>query len=87
MKKAYKKPIAQVEEFSLAAHIANCGSGSNAGSSLGRPAHDDGGCGWYDAFGEIIYVSSPTCTDLHEDGTWHGLCYNTPTSSNRIYAS
>lgn len=87
MKKVYKKPMAYVEEFSLAAHIANCGSGSNAGSSLGKPAHAQGSCGWKDAFGEIIYTSNGPCTDVHKDGTWHGLCYNTPTNSTRIYAS
>lgn len=90
MKKQYQKPFIYMEEMSLASHIASCGLGSNGGGSLGRPGHQKGGCAWIDPGNKNIFTDRRIgCTDrvLPGDSADKIFCYNTPTSSTRIFAS
>lgn len=89
MKKEYKRPTIEMEQFTLAAHIASCGLGANSGNSFGKPLHQNSDCAWQDAFGNHIFADKvdSQCEDKYGDGEYEGICYNTPSLSNRIFAS
>ncbi|MEI3339217.1 MAG: hypothetical protein V8R80_04075 [Eubacterium sp.] len=90
MKKEYKRPTIEIEEFTLAAHIASCGVGANSGNSFGKPLMSETGCGgaWVDAFGDTIFgKGNHACETQYGDGIFQGLCYNTPHPSLKIFCS
>ena len=88
MKKTYKKPIANVEFFTLTQNIAQ-GCGYKDENFIGFPTHaDNASCGWNDGSGEIYWTSKPQCGDAYSPDLEIGeVCYNNPNGAATIFAS
>lgn len=101
MKKVYKKPVAVVECFELAEHIASCGDTTvGTGNMFGKPNHYSGSNCEFDmtAFGggQMFLSTNGECDDypvgVTDDGKidmdgFESACYNTPDGIISMFAS
>lgn len=89
MKKEYRRPTIEIEEFKLAAHIAaSCGLGANSGNSFGKPHFQQGACGWLDRRGKVIFTADiDDCDVKYADGVYNRYCYHTPQDETRCFNS
>lgn len=87
MKAVYKKPVLQIEYFTLSQSIASCGAFQD--STLGKPGHDDKPCGW-DMGNTIVWTGAEgsSCTlPWGENDEFNGVCYNNPNNGISIFGS
>lgn len=88
MKKTYKKPMINVEHFTLSQNIAmSCGYKDE--DYIGKPTHaEQSQCGWDDGFGTIYWTSTPACGGEYDENLVIGeVCYNNPNGAATIFAS
>ena len=83
MKKTYVKPEVYFESFELSANIAaGCGAGYK-GKVNSLNIHS---CG-YSYNSEVIFITKDVCSYQTDNGSEYGLCYDIPTTDNKIFAS
>lgn len=88
MKKKYMRPTVLIEQFTLAAHIANCGAGGNHDNALGTPTHGSiNNCGWKVPTGLVIFTQKGACQELVGEGEYGDYCYNNPNPSYKVFSS
>lgn len=89
MKKEYKRPTIEIEEFRLSSHIAgSCGLGANSGNSFGKPNFQQGSCGWLDRRGKVIFTNDVSgCEVKYGEGVYNRYCYHGPVDEMRCFNS
>lgn len=80
MKKAYKKPVLIVEQFTLSQTIAQ-GCGQTHFANFVRLST----CGWEIAPGFVVFSQYPQCNFPTEE--FDGVCYNAPEAGMNVFHS
>ena len=82
MKRVYAKPVLAIQTFAMSQSItADCGNTTIPQSqlTLGEPSS----CVWDLGGGQTVFISTSNCRI--EGRTMEFLCYNNPTSDDRIF--